>query len=71
MDCRMPNMDGYEATQEIRRAEESKQHIPVLALTANASEEDRMKCIASGMDDIILKPFQASELSSALSKWLN
>jgi len=71
MDCRMPNMDGYEATQIIRSEEPAHEHIPVLALTANATKEDTETCISSGMDEVILKPFQVSDLSSALSRWLN
>jgi len=70
MDCRMPNMDGYQATQSIRQQEKEGEYISILALTANATEEDREKCISSGMDDIILKPFAANDLSLALSKWL-
>jgi len=70
MDCRMPNMDGYQATQSIREKEKEGEYISILALTANATEEDRSKCISSGMDDIILKPFAANDLSLALSKWL-
>ena len=71
MDCRMPNMDGYQATQEIRKQEKEGEYISILALTANATEEDRSKCISSGMDDILLKPFAANDLSLALNKWLN
>jgi len=70
MDCRMPNMDGYEATKMIRVEEDGEKRIPVLALTANAASEDREKCMAHGMDEVILKPFQASDLSDALSRWL-
>jgi signal transduction histidine kinase len=70
MDCRMPNMDGYEATQVIRAEEAEASHITVLALTANATGEDREKCIAYGMDDVILKPFKSSDLAQALSNWL-
>jgi signal transduction histidine kinase/ActR/RegA family two-component response regulator len=70
MDCRMPYMDGYEATEIIRVEEKSGRHIPVVALTANATEEDREKCILCGMDDVVLKPFKKIDLYAALSKWL-
>jgi len=63
-------MDGYQATQSIRQQEKEGEYISILALTANATEEDREKCISSGMDDIILKPFSENDLSQALSKWL-
>lgn len=72
MDCRMPNMDGYEATKIIREQQkESDSHLPIIALTANATEDDRKKCIESGMDEVIHKPFQVKELEAALAHWLD
>jgi len=70
MDCRMPIMDGYEATRRIRNLEPEGQHIPIIALTANASNEDRELCIAAGMDDVITKPFQKIDLFTSLSDLL-
>ena len=72
MDCRMPIMSGYEATSKIRRVEQQKalQHIPIIALTANASAEDRRLCQESGMDDIVTKPFLRQELIEAITTWL-
>ncbi len=69
MDCLMPQMDGFEATQKIR-AEESDQHIPIIALTAKAFTEDRDRCLASGMDDFIAKPLEIAVLRHTLDKWL-
>ena len=72
MDCRMPVMDGYEATRAIRQEEKEKQlkPIPIIALTANATTEDRELCRESGMDDVVTKPFKRSDLSQCLQKWL-
>lgn len=71
MDCQMPEMDGLEATMAIRTAEASKgQHIPILALTAHATEKDREKCIEAGMDDYISKPISLDQLRQALKRWL-
>ncbi len=70
MDCRMPEMDGYSATQRIR-SEEAGEHTPVIALTANVTEMDRQRCLDAGMDDFISKPFTIQELQSILAKWLD
>ncbi len=70
MDCRMPNMDGYQATRLIRDRDQQGQHIPIIALTANATEDDRRRCLESGMDDIVTKPFHKSDLVQCLKQWL-
>lgn len=69
MDCRMPNMDGYEATRAIR-AEEQGVRIPIIALTANASQEDKDNCQNAGMDDFVTKPFRNIDLIQSLKNWL-
>jgi len=68
MDCQMPVMDGYEATKKIRKIEEG--HIPIVAVTAHALDGDREKCIDSGMDDYMTKPFSKKDLQQMLSNWL-
>lgn len=71
MDCVMPVMDGYAATQEIRLREVSTgQHVPVIAMTANISEGDERRCLAAGMDDYLAKPVTASALEVKLRRWL-
>ncbi len=69
MDCQMPGMDGYEATQRIR-TKLAGRRLPIIALTANALSEDRAACAAAGMDDFLAKPVRREELHACLGKWL-
>jgi CheY-like chemotaxis protein len=69
MDMRMPNMDGLEATRKIRALPNSTKNLPIIALTANAFDDDRNACFDSGMNDFMTKPVSAEELSEMVSRW--
>jgi len=72
MDCRMPEMDGYEAAREVRRREaiEERTRLPIVALTANAFVGDRNDCLDAGMDDFVSKPFSRRDLERPLTRWI-
>ena len=71
MDCQMPEMNGYEATEEIRRREPPGHHIPIVALTASAIKGDEDKCLAAGMDAYVTKPVTVKALGAVLTRFLD
>ena len=72
MDCKMPVMDGLEATKRIRGSDflGNNQGIPIIAITAHAFQSNHKKCIAAGMDDWVTKPISGPELMQVVQKWL-
>jgi CheY-like chemotaxis protein len=71
MDCQMPEMDGFEATIEIRRREAAEgRHTPIIALTASVVENGRERCLSIGMDDYLAKPFTLEQMRAMLDAWL-
>lgn len=70
MDIQMPDKSGYETTEEIRRTHKWKD-IPIIAVTAGSSSEERERCFQAGMNDFLLKPIQKSGMESLIKQWLN
>ncbi len=70
MDCQMPRLDGYAATRAIRAAEGDGRRTPIIAMTAHSMAGDRERCLASGMDDHLTKPFRPDELDAVLARGL-
>ena len=73
MDCQMPVMDGYQATAEIRKFENSQnagRHVPIIALTAGSDSPDMKLCSNAGMNDYIAKPLKKKQLEECLARWL-
>ena len=70
MDCLMPEVDGYTATKAIRVHEkQTGEHLPIIAMTANAMPGDRERCLEAGMDDFLCKPVRVDELSAVIDRW--
>jgi len=69
MDCRMPMMDGFEAARRIRETHADGRQPTIVALTASAFEDDRTKCLAAGMDDVLAKPLDLEVLQRVLQRW--
>jgi len=70
MDCQMPEMNGYDATSHIRRLDGPNRHVPIIAMTAEALDGSRDRCLRAGMDDYITKPVSMGDLRRLLKTWL-
>jgi CheY-like chemotaxis protein len=70
MDCQMPELDGYDAASRIRTLQEEEPRVPIVAVTAHALGAERERCLASGMDDFLAKPFFPEQLIAVVEKWL-
>jgi two-component system, sensor histidine kinase and response regulator len=70
MDCEMPDLDGYQATQTIRQRQAGQRRVPIVAMTAKAMQGDRERCLLAGMDDFLSKPVRSEDLESVLLRWV-
>ena len=71
MDCHMPGMDGFEATERVRRLPGDRGQMPIIALTASTTLEDRERCMEAGMDDFVSKPVEKEALAALVAQWLS
>ena len=71
MDCQMPELDGYDTTRIIRERETYREHLPIIAMTANAMEGDEARCLAAGMDDYLAKPVGQEDLRIIIKRWIH
>jgi CheY-like chemotaxis protein len=69
MDCQMPQMDGFAATEQLRSREGVGRHTYVVAVTASAMVDDRTRCLDAGMDDYLTKPFDLEQLAATMDRW--
>jgi CheY-like chemotaxis protein len=69
MDCQMPELDGFDATREIRKREGGRERVPIVAITANVLDKDRNHCFAVGMDDFLSKPLRLRQLREVVTRW--